>query len=243
MIAYGASPIAAETLRRALEVFGCDFAQGYGMTETTAALTFLSAEDHRRALAGEENLLLSAGRPLPGTELRIVEEDDQPVPNGTVGEIVGRGDQIMKGYWNLPEATEEALRGGWMHTGDAGILDDEGFLFIQDRVKDMIVSGGENVYPREVENALFEHPAVADVAVIGVPDEKWGETVKALVVVREGADVTPDDLVEFCKGQLAGYKRPRSVEFIPELPRNASGKVLKKDLREKYWEGHDRRVS
>ena len=130
-----------------------------------------------------------------------------------------------------------------MHTGDAGIVDDEGYLFIQDRVKDMIVSGGENIYPREVENALFEHPAVADVAVLGVPDEKFGEAVKAIVVLRDGADATEDDLVEFCRSQLAGYKRPRSVDFIAELPRNASGKVLKKELREKYWEGHDRRVS
>ncbi len=149
----------------------------------------------------------------------------------------------MKGYWNLAEASAEALRGGWMHTGDAGRVDEEGYLFIEDRVKDMIVSGGENVYPREVENALFEHPKVADVAVIGIPDEKWGEAVKAIVVLRAGQEASADDLVEFCKGQLASYKRPRSVDFLTELPRNASGKVLKKELREKYWKGHDRRVS
>ncbi len=243
LIVYGASPIAADVLRKAIDVFGCDFAQGYGMTETTAALTFLSPASHREALAGRPELLLSAGRPIPGTEVRIVDANDQPVPTGSIGEIVGRGDQLMRGYWNLPEATEEALRGGWMHTGDAGILDEEGYLYIQDRTKDMIVSGGENVYPREVENALFEHPAVADVAVLGVPDEKWGESVKAIVVKREGHEVGADDLVEFCKGRLAGFKRPRSVDFLDELPRNASGKVLKKDLREKYWEGHDRRVS
>ncbi len=242
-IIYGASPIAADVLRKAIEVFRCDFTQGYGMTETTAALTFLSPADHRRALESKPELLLSAGRPLPGTEVRIVDENDQPVPAGTVGQIVARGDQLMRGYWNMAEATEEALRGGWMHTGDAGILDEEGFLFIQDRVKDMIVSGGENVYPREVENALFEHPAVADVAVLGVPDEKFGEGVKAIVVLRAGQEASEDDLVEFCKGRLAGYKRPRSVDFIAELPRNASGKVLKKELREKYWAGHERRVS
>jgi acyl-CoA synthetase (AMP-forming)/AMP-acid ligase II len=213
------------------------------MTETTAALTFLSPADHRQALEARPELLLSAGRPLPGTELRIVDENDEPVPVGSVGEIVARGDQLMRGYWNLPEASAEALRGGWMHTGDAGILDEEGYLFIQDRVKDMIVSGGENVYPREVENALFEHPAVADVAVIGVPDEKWGESVKAIVVLREGKQARADDLVEFCKGRLARYKQPRSVDFVEALPRNASGKVLKKELREKYWQGHDRRVS
>jgi fatty-acyl-CoA synthase len=242
-IIYGASPIAAEVLRNALEVFRCDFTQGYGMTETTAALTFLSAADHRRALDDRPELLLSAGRPLPGTEVRIVDENDRPVPVGTVGQIIARGDQIMSGYWNLPEATAEALAGGWMHTGDAGIVDEEGFLFIQDRVKDMIVSGGENVYPREVENALFEHPAVADVAVLGVPDAKFGEAVKAIVVLRAGETATADDLIEFCRSQLAGYKRPRSVDFVSELPRNASGKVLKKELREKYWEGHERRVS
>jgi fatty-acyl-CoA synthase len=243
MIIYGASPIASETLKRAMEVFGCDFMQGYGMTETTAQLTLLTPVDHRRALEGKPELLLSAGRAIPGTQLRIVDAHDNPVPNGTIGEIVARGGQIMKGYWNLPEATTEALRGGWMHTGDAGILDDEGYLYIQDRTKDMIVSGGENVYPREVEEALFAHPAVADVAVIGVPDEQFGEGVKAIVVLREDEQATEEEIIEFCRGNIAGFKRPRSVDFIDALPRNASGKVLKKDLREKYWEGHERRVS
>jgi acyl-CoA synthetase (AMP-forming)/AMP-acid ligase II len=210
LIVYGASPIAVETLKRAMAVFGCDFAQGYGMTETTAQLTLLGPEDHRRALAGKPELLLSAGRPLPGTEIRIVDANGRPVPNGTIGEIVGRG---------------------------------PGYLYIQDRTKDMIVSGGENVYPREIENVLFEHPAVADVAVIGVPDEQWGEAVKAIVVLREGATATEEEIVDFCRGRLAGYKRPRSVDFSAALPRNASGKVLKKDLREKYWAGHERRVS
>jgi fatty-acyl-CoA synthase len=243
LIVYGASPIAAETLKRAMEVFRCGFAQGYGMTETTAQLTLLGPEDHRRALAGRPELLLSAGRPLPGTEIRIVDEHDSPVANGTIGEIVGRGPQLMRGYWNLPDASAEALKDGWLHTGDAGILDDEGYLYIQDRTKDMIVSGGENVYPREIENVLFEHPGVADVAVIGIPDEKWGETVKAIIVLREGQAVTAEAVIEFCKGKLAGYKRPRSVDFIEALPRNASGKVLKKELREKYWVGRTRRVS
>jgi acyl-CoA synthetase (AMP-forming)/AMP-acid ligase II len=243
LIIYGASPIAEQTLRQAIDVFGCDFLQGYGMTETTAAATYLFPADHRRALAGEPQLLLSAGRPLLGTEVRIVDENDVAVPNGTIGEVAVRGPQLMRGYWNLPEPSAEALRGGWMHTGDAGILDDEGFLYIQDRVKDMIVSGGENVYPREVEDVLFQHPAVADVAVIGVPDEKWGEAVKAIVVLKEGATADAEALLAHCKGQLGGYKRPRSVEFIEALPRNPSGKVLKKDLREKYWAGQSRRVS
>jgi len=242
LIIYGASPIAEQTLRRAIEVFRCDFLQGYGMTETTAAATYLFPADHRRALEGRPELLLSAGRPLLGTELRIVDEQDRAVPPGTIGEVAVRGPQLMRGYWNLPEASAEALRGGWMHTGDAGVLDEEGFLFIQDRVKDMIVSGGENVYPREVEDVLFQHPAVADVAVIGVPDERFGEAVKAIVVPKAGAAVEADALLEFCKGRLGGYKRPKSIDFVDALPRNPSGKVLKKDLREKYWSGHARRV-
>jgi acyl-CoA synthetase (AMP-forming)/AMP-acid ligase II len=242
LVIYGASPIAEQTLARAIEVFGCDFLQGYGMTETTAAATYLMPADHRRALAGEKRLLLSAGRAMLGTEIRIVGPDGEPVPNGTIGEIAVRGPQLMRGYWNLPEASAEALRGGWMHTGDAGVLDDEGFLYVQDRTKDMIVSGGENVYPREVEDVLFQHAAVADAAVIGVPDAKWGEAVKAIVVLKPGASASAEELMRFCDGRLAGYKRPRSVDFIDALPRNPSGKVLKKDLREKHWAGHTRRV-
>jgi len=240
---YGASPIAVETLRRAIEVFGCGFAQGFGMTETTAAATFLLSADHERALRDKPGLLLSCGRALPGTQVKIADAEDREVPRGEIGEILVRGPQIMRGYWNLPEASAEALRDGWMHTGDAAIMDEEGFVYIQDRVKDMIVSGGENVYPREIEDVLFRHPAVADAAVIGVPDAQWGEVVKAIVVLRAGASATETELVDHCRAQLASYKRPRSVDFIPELPRNPSGKVLKKDLREPFWKGHSRRVS
>jgi len=242
LMVYGASPIAEATLRRALEVFQCEFIQGYGMTETTAASTYLFQADHRAALDGRSELLLSAGRPLLGTEIRIVDENDREVPRGTIGEVAIRGPQLMRGYWNRPEASEEALRGGWMHTGDAGIVDEEGYLYIQDRVKDMIVSGGENVYPREIEDVLFEHPGIADAAVIGVPDEKWGETVKA-IVVRKDEGLSADDVLEHCRGKLGGYKQPRSVDFVEALPRNPSGKVLKKELREPYWKGHQRRVS
>jgi acyl-CoA synthetase (AMP-forming)/AMP-acid ligase II len=242
LVAYGASPIAEQTLARAMEVFGCDFLQAYGMTETTAAATYLMPADHRRALAGEPKLLLSAGRPVLGTEIRIVDAERRPLPVGAIGEIAIRGPQVMRGYWNLPEATAEALREGWMHTGDAGVLDEEGFLYVQDRTKDMIVSGGENVYPREVEDVLYRHPAVAEAAVIGVPDAKWGEAVKAVVVLKGGEAADAEELISFCDGQLAGYKRPRSVDFLEALPRNPSGKVLKRELREKYWQGHGRRV-
>ena len=242
-ISYGASPIAEETLRRAIEVFKCDFSQGYGMTETTAGLSNLRPADHQRGLTEKPELLLSAGRPLIGTEVRVVDQDDNPVPKGTIGEIVARGPQLMRGYWNLPDESAEALRGGWFHTGDAGTMDDEGYIYIQDRVKDMIVSGGENIYPRVIEEVLFQHPSVADVAVIGVPDEQWGETVKAIVVVRQGATATEEEIIDFCRGKLGGFERPRSVDFLDELPRNPSGKVLKRQLREPYWAGQRRRVA
>ena len=243
LLVYGASPIAEQTLRQAVDVFGCDFVQGYGMTETTAAVTYLTAADHKRALAGEPKLLLSAGRAILGTQVRIVDDNDKEVPNGTIGEICARGPQLMRGYWNLDEASEKALKGGWMHTGDAGIMDDEGYVYIQDRVKDMIVSGGENVYPREIEDVLYQIDGIAEAAVIGIPSEQWGEEVKAVVVLKEGAKVDADTILAFCKDKLGGYKRPRSIDFIDALPRNPSGKVLKKDLRAPYWEGQDRQVS
>ena len=241
-ITYGASPIAEETLRRAMDAFKCGFAQAYGMTETTAVITYLFPDDHRRAVR-EPGLFLSAGRPLVGTEVRVVDEDDRPVPHGAIGEIIARGPQLMRCYWNLADESAHALRGGWMHTGDAGTMDAEGYIYIQDRVKDMIVSGGENVYPRVVEDVLFQHPAVADVAVIGVPHDQWGETVKAVVVLKEGAAATEEELIEFCRGRLGGFERPRSVDFVPVLPRNPSGKVLKRELREPFWAGHKRRVA
>jgi fatty-acyl-CoA synthase len=242
LIFYGASPIAEQTLRRAIEVFGCGFAQGYGMTETTATLTFLSEADHRRGLAGRSDLLTSAGRPGVGTQLLVVDQHDRPVSPGIAGEIVARGPTLMRGYWKRKAESSEALRGGWMHTGDVGRLDDNGYLYILDRIKDMICSGGENIYPCVVEAVLYTHPAVADAAVIGVPDDKWGETVKAIVVVRAGMTTSAEELSEFCRGRLAGFQRPRSVEFVDTLPRNASGKVLKHVLREPYWSGQHRRI-
>lgn len=242
LIFYGASPIAEHTLRRAIEVFGCDFVQGYGMTETTASLAFLSAADHRRGLADRPDLLRSAGRAAVGTELLVVDRDDRPVPPGTPGQIIARGPTLMRGYWNRPAESAEALRGGWMHTGDVGRLDEDGYLYLLDRTKDMICTGGENVYPSTVEAVLYEHPAVLEAAVIGVPSERWGETVKAIVVLRPGTAASEQDILDFCRSRLAGFQRPRSVEFADTLPRTFSGKVLKTVLRERYWAGRQRRV-
>lgn len=239
---YGASPIAAETLRKAMEVFQCQFFQAFGMTETTAVATVLGADSHLAALKDKPHLLASCGRAALGTLVKIVDADHKEVPRGTVGEISVRGPQVMKQYWNLPEATEKTLQDGWLYTGDAAYMDDEGYVFIQDRIKDMIVTGGENVYPAEVESALFDHANIADAAVIGIPDDKWGEAILAFIVTRDGATIADDELIEFVRDRLAGYKVPRRFEFLPEVPRNPSGKALKKDLREPYWRGIERRV-
>jgi len=242
-ITYGASPIAKEVLVNAMEKFGCEFSQGFGMTELSCLATGLSPEDHIRAVNSEPELLTSAGRAVLGTDVRIADENDQEVPFGTVGELQVRGPQLMTGYWNKPDATAETLKGGWMHTGDAARMDKNGYIYIQDRVKDMIVSGGENIYPAEVENALFQHPTVADAAVIGIPSEQWGESVLAFLVLHGDAKPETEELIEFCRSHLAGYKLPRHVEFVDILPRNASGKVLKNQLREPYWEGIERKVN
>lgn len=242
-ITYGASPIAKEVLVNAIDKFGCEFSQGFGMTELSCIATGLSAEDHIRAVESEPELLTSAGRAVLGTDVRIADENDQEVPYGAVGELQVRGPQVMTGYWNRPDATAETLKGGWMHTGDAARMDEHGYIYIQDRIKDMIVSGGENIYPAEVENALFQHPAVVDAAVIGIPSEQWGESVLAFLVVQGDEKPTTEDLIEFCRSHLAGYKLPRQVEFVDVLPRNASGKVLKNQLREPYWEGIERKVN
>ena len=237
-VIYGASPIAEELLVQAAAKFKCDFVQVYGLTETTGCGTNLSPADHDPA----RNKLRSCGKANKGVEIRIVDEDGKDVPQGEVGEIVMRAASNMKGYWAKPDATAEAVRDGWFYSGDAGFLDAEGYVFIHDRVKDMIVSGGENVYPAEVENALFAHPQIADVAVIGVPDEKWGEAVKACVVPEPGAELSPDEIIAFARERIAGYKLPKSVDFVEALPRNPSGKILRRELRDPYWEGHDRRV-
>ena len=237
-VTYGASPITEDLLLQAKEMFGCKFTQVYGLTETTGGGTFLPPEAHDPAWGK----LRSCGVPYPGTTIKCVDESGKEVPQGEVGEIVIQSDFVMKGYWKRPEATEDAVKDGFFYTGDAGYFDEEGFLFIHDRVKDMIVSGGENVYPAEVENAIFGHPAVADVAVIGVPSEKWGEEVKALIVPKEGENPSEAEIIAWAKERIAGYKCPKSVEQIDVMPRNPSGKILRKDLREPFWKGVERRV-
>ena len=241
---YGASPITNEVLIAAMKVFKVPFVQVYGMTETTGGFTQLSPEDHDPN-GPRAHLLRSAGRAYPWVEVKIVSLDTEAdCAAGEVGEVWTRSRQNMLGYWNKPEETAKTITSdGWLKTGDAGYLDEEAFLFLTDRVKDMIVSGGENVYPAEVENALASHPAIAEVAVIGVPHERWGETVKAIVVLRQGVAATAPELMAFAKERLAGYKCPTSVDFTDVLPRNPSGKVLKKDLREPFWAGHTRRIN
>ncbi len=238
-VLYGASPIAPEVLRNALAVFGCEFTQFFGMTETSGC-TLLRAADHDPERHPER--LASAGTETISFEVRVVGPDDRELPPGEVGEIVCRGPAVMTEYWGRPDATAEALRGGWMHTGDLGLRSADGYVYVTDRLKDMVVSGGENVYPREVEDVLFAHPAVAEAAVIGVPDERWGERVHAVVVVRDGATVTDDELLAYCKAHLAGYKCPKTVERLSVLPRNVTGKVLKTELRSPYWAGRTRSV-
>ncbi len=225
-----------------MEVFGCSFIQVYGLTETTGAITQLEPEDHDPV--NRPALLRSCGKPYPWVEVRLVDQDTGlDVPDGTVGELWTRSPQNMKGYWANDEATNATIDSdGWLRTGDAGYRDENGFLFLHDRVKDMIVTGGENVYPAEVENVLAKHPDVADVAVVGVPDERWGEAVKAVVVKRDGSDVTDKDLITFAREHLAGYKLPKTVDFTDVLPRNPSGKLLKREIRAPYWEGATRQI-
>ena len=237
LISYGTAPISPDLLRRSIETFKCRFLQVYGLTETTGPFTALSHEEH----VGER--LLSCGRPMLGGRVRIVDSDGKDLPPYEVGEILYQGENLMAGYWARKDATAQAIRDGWFHTGDAGYVDEEGYIFLKDRIKDMIISGGENVYPAEVEAVLMGHPEILECAVIGVPDAKWGETVKAVVVRRQGAGLSEAALIAWSRDKLAGFKRPSSVDFIDALPRNAAGKLLKRTLREPYWAGHTRRIN
>jgi long-chain acyl-CoA synthetase len=245
---YGASPMPAELLRRAMQMIPCDWRQGYGMTEASPIVTSLSPEDHRRGATGEEpyaTRLRSAGTPVVGVEAEVRRSDGAPPDVGEPGEIWVRGPNIMKGYWNRPEETAAALDAdGWYHTGDAAYRDADGYLYIVDRVKDMIITGGENVYCTEVENAIYQHPAVLECAVFGVPDERWGERVHAAIVLKPGASVEETAIVEHCRTLIAGYKLPRSFEVSTELlPKSGAGKILKRELRKSHWAGQERQVS
>ena len=240
-ILYGASPIPLDLLRECMEVFGCGFCQQYGMTETCGTIVYLPPEDHH---PDGTPRMRGAGRPLPGVELKIIDGNGQTLPPGVVGEVATRSVANMVGYWRLDEATASTVGpDGWLRTGDAGYLDEDGYLYIHDRVKDMIISGAENIYPAEVESAIYGHPAVAEVAVIGVPDDTWGEAVKAMVVLKPGAEADPADIIAFARTRIAAFKAPKSIDFIEALPRNASGKILRRELRAPYWEGRDRQVN
>ena len=235
---YGASPIAEELLKAAQSLIkGCEFTQLYGLTETVGAGTALQPADH----FGPH--LRSCGKAYPGLQVKVFDGNGKEMKPGEVGEIVINGPTVMKGYWHNAEATAKSIKDGWFYTGDAGFTDKDGYLFIHDRVKDMIVSGGENIYPAEVENGIFGHPAVADVAVIGVPDDKWGEAVKAIVVLKPGAHATAEDIIAFARTRIAHYNVPKSIDFAAGLPRNPSGKILRRELREPYWAGKTRRVN
>lgn len=244
MVVYGTAPMSFNLIGESLMAFKCQLQQGYGATETFVLVSSLPPEDH--VLEGPHERMermKSAGREILNVKVRVVDDNDQDVAIGELGEIVVRGNNIMKGYWNLPELTKEVLRGGWYHTGDIAKIDGDGYLYIVDRKKDMIISGGENIYPKEIEAVLSLHPVVQEVAIIGVPDKKWGEVPKAIVTLKEGKTVSEETLISFCEGKLARFKIPKSVEFRDSLPRTTVGKVSKAQLREKYWQGYDRRVS
>ncbi len=238
-LTYGASPISEDLLARASARFGCEFVQLYGMTETCGVGAFLSHTDHDPA----KGKLRSCGTAWRGVDLKIIAGDGIEAARGAVGEVVIRSHVVMKGYWNKPDATAAAIGDGWMRTGDAAYMDEDGYVFIHDRMKDMIRTGGESVYPAEVENALFGHPAIADAAVIGVPDDTWGEAVKALVVLKPGARRDAADIIAWARARIAHFKTPKSVDFVDSIPRNITGKILRRELREPYWKGRDRRVN
>ncbi|MBN2124381.1 MAG: long-chain-fatty-acid--CoA ligase [Deltaproteobacteria bacterium] len=243
LILYAAAPMPVELLKRAMKRFKCAFMQMYGQTETGPITLALKPEDH--LLEGSQaqiDRLAAAGRPVLDYEARILDKKGRELGPGEVGEIVVRGEAMTVGYWNLPTETAETIRDGWLYTGDYGKMDEDGYIYVVDRKNDMIISGGKNIYPREIEEVLYRYPAVSEAAVIGVPDEYWGESVKALVVLKSGEGATEEEVIRFCKENMASYKKPRSVEFREELPKSSTGKILKRVIREEYWKDKDHRV-
>lgn len=241
-ITYGGAPIYVDQLKQAIGAFGPVFVQLYGQGESPITITGLGAAAHAKLLAANDSRLGSAGQTRTDVEAACVDEHDNLLPPGKAGEVVVRGEIVMPGYWNSPEATAEALRGGWLHTGDVGYFDDEGYLFLLDRAKDMVISGGNNVYPREVEEVLILHPDIAECVVFGIPDDYWGEAVHAVVVARPGAELTAEKVIAFCAEHLAGYKKPKAVDFVEALPVSGYGKVLRREIRDRYWAGHEGRI-
>lgn len=241
-VPYGGGPMYVEQIKKAIDVLGPIWVQIYGQGETPMTATYLRRQEHRYDSEEFEQRLGSAGITRTDIELRILDPDDRELAAGRLGEIAVKGPTVMKGYWEDPAATAAAMRNGWLHTGDIGYMDASGYVYIVDRAKDMIISGGNNIYPREVEEVLLTHPDILEAAVVGIPDPYWGESVHAVIATRSGVSMTDQDVIEHCRASIASYKKPRSVEFVPELPKSAYGKVLKRELREKFWAGHDRQV-
>ncbi|MEA2109070.1 MAG: long-chain fatty acid--CoA ligase [Pseudomonadota bacterium] len=240
---YGGAPMYAEDLKLALQKLGPCLVQLYGQGESPMTITYLPQRDHlRNGTPEQEKRLSSTGIERTDVEVKIFDAQDQELPPGEIGEVVTRSDLVMKGYWRNPEATAETIRNGWLHTGDIGYMDERGYLFLMDRSKDMIITGGENVYPREIEEVMLTHPAVHEVAVFGIPDPKWGEAIKAVVALIPDQKASAEELIRFCRDNLAAYKKPKSVDFTDELPKNNYGKILKRVLRDSYWEGKDRKI-
>jgi acyl-CoA synthetase (AMP-forming)/AMP-acid ligase II len=233
---YGGSPMPAERLAEGMALLGRVFVQSYGLGEAPLSITVLGRDEH------EGNHALSAGRATISTSVRIQDDAGQPLPAGTAGEVAARGDLVMRGYWRRPDATADVIRDGWFRTGDIGTLDEGGYLYLSDRKKDMIKTGGATVAPREVEDAIYRHPAVHEAVVFGVPDDEWGEAVKALVVLKPGAQATEAEIIETCRAHIASFKKPRSVEFVPDLPKSGTNKIQRRELRERYWKDRARKV-
>jgi acyl-CoA synthetase (AMP-forming)/AMP-acid ligase II len=233
---YAASPMPLELLRKGIERFGPVFAQGYGQTESGPDISILSMESHNviNKSPEEQKLLTSCGQPCLWVHVRIVDDNGNDVEPGVVGDIIVQSKSVMVGYWRKPDLTKETIVNGWLYTGDMGYYDEQGYMYIVDRKKDLVISGGENIYPREVEELLYRHPAVSECAVIGVPDEKWVERIHAVIALKTGQSATEDEIINFCKENIARYKAPRSVEFVEILPKSPQGKILKKELRTKY---------